>query len=120
MLENLLPDLVSKMDYIIEKLNKIDEEVQLYGHRLERLEKMDSIEHRVTVNQIDLSDIKEIVEKVADLQQRSLVDLSKHIANDLKHSSIKEEINLIHKRLDVQLNKIAKTEEAILLVGNKK
>ncbi|MDP4086814.1 MAG: hypothetical protein Q8934_19800 [Bacillota bacterium] len=118
-MDKALMDLSNKVDLIMEKINKIDEDLQYFGHRLDRLEKVDSIEHRVTVNQIDLTDIKEIVEKVADFQKKGVMDISNHIDNFLNHSSIKEEINLIHRRLDLQLNKIAKNEEAILIVGSR-
>jgi hypothetical protein len=117
--EKLLTDILNKINTIDEKINIMDEDLKIYGHRLERLEKMDSIEHRVTVNQIDLTDIKEIVEKVADFQRAELMDLSHIVNNYLNNAPLKEELNLIHKRLDVQLNKIAKNEEAILIVGSR-
>jgi hypothetical protein len=110
---------MNKINTIAEKINKIDEDLETYGHRLERLEKMDSIEHRVTVNQIDLTDIKAIVEKVADFQKDELIDLSRIVNSYLNMTPLKEELNLIHKRLDVQLTKIAKNEEAILIVGSR-
>jgi hypothetical protein len=117
--EKLLTDILNKINIIDEKINIMDEDLKFYGHRLERLEKMDSIEHRVTVNQIDLTDIKEIVEKVDDFQRAELMDLSRIVKNYLNNASLKEELSLIHKRLDVQLNKIAKNEEAILIVGSR-
>jgi regulator of replication initiation timing len=68
--------------------------------RLNRLEKVDSIEHRVAVNQIDLSDIKEALEEMKDQYTFSPHD----------------EFKTIHKRLDTHLIKIAKAEEEIILL----
>ncbi|AZU64890.1 hypothetical protein CHR53_07660 [Neobacillus mesonae] len=67
--------------------------------RLSRLEKVDSIEHRVTVNQIDLSDIKDSLHRMEETQK-----------NDIQH---------INRRLDSHLVKIAKAEEEILIFKNK-
>ncbi|MCL6571666.1 MAG: hypothetical protein K6T88_08265 [Bacillus sp. (in: Bacteria)] len=57
---------------------------------------MDSIEHRVAVNQIDLSDIKESLQRIED--------------------SHKSEIQQVNRRLDSHLIKIAKVEEDILII----
>lgn len=67
--------------------------------RLSRLEKMDSIEHRVEVNQIDLSDIKDSLQRIEE----------KH-SNELQH---------INRRLDSHLIKIAKLEEEMIISKNK-
>jgi hypothetical protein len=63
--------------------------------------------------------VKAIVEKVADFQKDELIDLSRIVNSYLNITPLKEELNLIHKRLDVQLTKIAKNEEAILIVGSR-
>ncbi|WML44893.1 hypothetical protein [Neobacillus sp. PS3-40] len=118
-MEKVLSEILEKVNSIDEKISDMEKDLKYYGERLERLEKMDSIEHRVTVNQIDLTDIKGIVENVSDFQREELKDLSRFINNYLKDFPVREEINLIHKRLDVQLNMIAKNEEALLIVGNK-
>ncbi|MDR4945816.1 hypothetical protein [Neobacillus cucumis] len=67
--------------------------------RLSRLEKMDSIEHRVEVNQIDLSDIKDSLQRIEDTHN-----------NDLLH---------INRRLDTHLVKIAKLEEEMIISKSK-
>jgi hypothetical protein len=67
--------------------------------RLSRLEKMDSIEHRVAVNQIDLSDIKESLQRIED--------------------SHNNEIHHINRRLDSHLIKIAKVEEDMIIIKSK-
>lgn len=71
--------------------------------RLARLEKVDSIEHRVAVNQIDLSDIKEVLE-----------EMKGNFA-----SNAGEEIKYIQKRLDSQLLMLAKAEEDIITLKSK-
>ncbi|WP_462408877.1 hypothetical protein [Neobacillus sp. Marseille-QA0830] len=81
---------------LIETFNKT---LEIIEKRLSRLEKVDSIEHRVAVNQIDLSDIKEALERIED--------------------SHRTEMEHIHRRLDSHLMKIAKTEEEILLLKSK-
>jgi hypothetical protein len=68
--------------------------------RLARLEKVDSIEHRVAVNQIDLSDIKETLEE--------LKENFTYNPND--------EFRTIHKRLDSHLIKIGRAEEDIIML----
>jgi predicted nucleic acid-binding Zn-ribbon protein len=67
--------------------------------RLARLEKVDSIEHRVAVNQIDLSDIKESLERIESKQ-----------GNDIQH---------LNRRLDSHLVKIARVEEEVLMLKSK-
>ncbi|MFD2443028.1 hypothetical protein ACFSO7_03435 [Bacillus sp. CGMCC 1.16607] len=71
--------------------------------RLSRLEKVDSIEHRVAVNQIDLSDIKEVLEGI---KENFLIDGGSEIKN-------------IHKRLDSHLIKLARAEEDIIILKTK-
>jgi tetrahydromethanopterin S-methyltransferase subunit G len=68
--------------------------------RLARLEKVDSIEHRVAVNQIDLSDIKDTLE---ELKENFTFN-----PND--------EFRTIHKRLDSHLIKIGRAEEEIIML----
>jgi tetrahydromethanopterin S-methyltransferase subunit G len=68
--------------------------------RLARLEKVDSIEHRVAVNQIDLSDIKD-----------SLEELKENFTFNPN-----DEFRTIHKRLDSHLIKIGRAEEDILML----
>lgn len=115
-MEELLKEILESLDTLHEKANRLDDAMQHYGQRLDRLEKMDSIEHRVEVNQIDLSDIKEIVEKVAEFQKEETQELSQFFKSHLNHAFFQEELNLIHKRLDLHLSKIAMNEEALLML----
>ncbi|MBS4212263.1 hypothetical protein BGM25_06520 [Bacillus sp. FJAT-29953] len=84
------------MKSLINTFNKTLENIE---KRLSRLEKMDSIEHRVAVNQIDLSDIKEVLERIEESQK-----------NDIQH---------INRRLDSHLIKIAKVEEETLILKSR-
>lgn len=77
--------------------------------RLVRLEKVDSIEHRVTVNQIDLNDIKELLQRVEDEKvkinlEQVILEIDKNLEKLSKY---------IGKRLDSQLLRIAKLEEEL-------
>ncbi|MBU8878697.1 hypothetical protein BGM26_06800 [Bacillus sp. FJAT-29790] len=118
-MEEILKQILEGMHDIKNQVAKIDQNIQTLEHRLARLEKMDSIEHRVEVNQIDLTDIKEIVEKMDTFQRGELMDFFQV----LKGTSIKklfhEELHQINQRLDAQLTKIAKNEEAILMIEGK-
>ncbi|GHH98592.1 hypothetical protein [Neobacillus kokaensis] len=80
-------------------INMFNETLENIEKRLSRLEKVDSIEHRVTVNQIDLSDIKDSLQRMEETQK-----------HDIQH---------INRRLDSHLVKIAKAEEEILILKNR-
>ncbi|MCM3567936.1 hypothetical protein [Neobacillus mesonae] len=91
-----LTENVNDIKSLIAAFNETLENIE---NRLSRLEKMDSIEHRVTVNQIDLSDIKESLERIEETH--------------------KSDIHHISRRLDSHLVKIAKAEEDILMLKDK-
>jgi hypothetical protein len=80
-------------------INTFNETLENIENRLSRLEKMDSIEHRVAVNQIDLSDIKDALQRIEDSNN-----------NDIQH---------INRRLDSHLIKIAKVEEDMIIIKTK-
>jgi predicted nucleic acid-binding Zn-ribbon protein len=95
--------MVKEFDKLTENVDDIKSLIQTFNETLEhiekrllRLEKMDSIEHRVEVNQIDLSDIKESLQRI-----------------EVSHNS---EIQHINRRLDSHLVKIAKVEEDMFIV----
>jgi chromosome segregation ATPase len=95
------------MDQLMKALEEIKTVILSYNDklgniekRLSRLEKVDSIEHRVAVNQIDLSDIKE-----------SLEELKGNITFNPN-----DEFKTIHKRLDSHLIKIGRAEEEIIIL----
>lgn len=115
-MEELLKQLIQNVQDIKENVARIDDSIHALEQRLFRLEKMDSIEHRVSVNQIDLSDIKEIVEKMEEFQREEVLPMAKQI----KEIHRSEDLHLIHKRLDAHLTKIAQNEEAILMLTENK
>ncbi|MFX3623511.1 MAG: hypothetical protein ACE3JP_05555 [Ectobacillus sp.] len=115
-MEELLQQLLNEMKDIKEQVSKIDHKFEDLSAKLENLEKMDSIEHRVTVNQIDLVDVKELVEKIESFQREELAEL---VTTNLQVANVKEEFKNVHRRLDAHLTKIAKNEEAILMIENR-
>jgi len=107
------------LETITENINEIKSLIQSFNktldnieHRLSRLEKMDSIEHRVEVNQIDLSDIKESLQRIEEVQEIVVKEVKDKPGN-------KEEIQHINRRLDSHLVKIAKAEEDIIILKTK-
>jgi predicted nucleic acid-binding Zn-ribbon protein len=98
--------MVKEFEKLTENVNDITSLIHTFNatlenieKRLSRFEKMDSIEHRVAVNQIDLSDIKESLQRIED-----------------SHNS---EIQHINRRLDSHLVKIAKVEEDMIIIKSK-
>ncbi|OCA84387.1 hypothetical protein A8F94_16935 [Bacillus sp. FJAT-27225] len=85
--------------------------------RLARLEKMDSIEHRVAVNQIDLSDIKDSLERIEERQTDEILKAVKEI-REATGGSAHEDIKHINRRLDSHLVKLAKAEEELIILRN--
>jgi chromosome segregation ATPase len=80
-------------------INTFNATLENIERRLSRLEKMDSIEHRVEVNQIDLSDIKDSLQRIED-----------------SHNSGIQQLN---RRVDSHLIKIAKVEEELIILKSK-
>src|SRR3954470_2280852 len=91
-----LPDNVNDIKSLIQTFNETLDHIE---KRLSRLEKMDSIEHRVEVNQIDLSDIKDSLQRIED-----------------SHNSGIQQLN---RRVDSHLIKIAKVEEELIILKSK-
>ncbi|HEY2421208.1 MAG TPA: hypothetical protein VGI04_07330 [Neobacillus sp.] len=98
-MEQKLENLPENTDDIKGLIRKFNETLANIENRLSRLEKMDSIEHRVAVNQIDLSDIKDALERIEEVQ-----------GNEIQH---------MNRRLDSHLVKIAKAEEEIIILKSK-
>jgi len=91
-----LPENELDLKRLIQTFNTTLETIE---KRLSRLEKMDSIEHRVEVNQIDLSDIKDSLQRIEESH-----------SNELQH---------VNRRLDSHLVKIAKLEEEMIISTKK-
>ncbi|MEH7254890.1 hypothetical protein V7111_22535 [Neobacillus niacini] len=104
-----LTDNISDIKSLIHSFNKTLENIE---NRLSRLEQMDRIEHRVEVNQIDLSDIKESLQRIEDVQSNVIKEIKKNSGNA-------EEVKHINRRLDSHLIKLAKAEEEIIILKNK-
>ncbi|MEH7492875.1 hypothetical protein [Neobacillus niacini] len=104
-----LTENISDIKTLINTFNKTLENIE---NRLSRLEQMDRIEHRVEVNQIDLSDIKESLQRIEDVQGNVVKQLEKTHGNG-------EEIKHINRRLDSHLIKLAKAEEDIIILKNR-
>ncbi|MEH7334316.1 hypothetical protein V7161_16850 [Neobacillus drentensis] len=94
-----LENLTENINDIKTLINKFNGTLDNIEKRLTRLEKVDSIEHRVAVNQIDLSDIKEALQRIEEAKS--------------------SEIQNINRRLDSHLVKIAKAEEEIIMIKSK-
>jgi hypothetical protein len=109
---NLLKGIESSID----SLNKRTESIE---KRLDRLEKVDSIEHRVTSNQIDITDIKDALERMEELQSAKIENMLKELMTqtEMKNNT---EFSTIHKRLDSHLLKLGRVEEEILIVQQEK
>jgi hypothetical protein len=100
----------------IEFLNKRTEGIE---KRLERLEKVDSIEHRVTSNQIDITDIKDALERMEEMQSAKIENALQIL---LEKAEVRNnaEFGIIHKRLDSHLLKLGRVEEEMLMVHQDK
>jgi len=117
-MEEMLQKILQEMHEIKKHVVEMGGKIEGLENRLEKLEKLDSIEHRVEVNQIDLSDIKEYIDRMDSYQKEEFHDLFQF----LKGTTVKifsEELLTINQRLDAHLTKIAKNEEAILMIGGK-
>jgi hypothetical protein len=114
-MDDLLQQLLKSVNEVNQNVNRIDQSIHHMEQRLARLEKMDSIEHRVTVNQIDLTDIKEVLGQMNNFQKEGIDSIVKLINKNIKNIILDEEIKKIHNRLDAHLTKIAQNEEAILI-----
>ncbi|WP_019155687.1 hypothetical protein [Robertmurraya massiliosenegalensis] len=104
---------------ITELLNQmnsnIDKKFAAIDERLSKLEKIDSIEHRVIVNQIDLTDIKDILFRLEGQPTEQWTSVMNEAITRLE-KAYQLHLQDVNKRLDSQLLKIAKTEEEILIL----
>jgi regulator of replication initiation timing len=109
-------NLLKSIENSIVSMNKRAEGIE---KRLERLEKVDSIEHRVTSNQIDITDIKDALERMEEMQSAKIENALKELLAkaEIKNNS---EFSMIHKRLDSHLLKLGRVEEEILMVQQDK
>lgn len=115
-----------KLDQLIETLVEVKGKIDLLANKVETLEtrlnglgKVDSIEHRVTSNQIDITDIKEALERMEEIQSEKVETMLKEVVQSFSQKSSRE-ISTIHKRLDSHLLKLGRVEEDILMLKEEK
>lgn len=112
-------ELENEMRNILEVLNEMNENINsklaTIESRVARLEKVDSIEHRVTVNQIDITDIKELLQKIEENPTKSFAEIIEQAITRFE-TTYQTHLELLNRRLDSQLLKIAKTEEEISML----
>lgn len=110
---------VSEMTQLLQLLNEINinvnSKLDSIETRLTTLEKVKSIEHRVAVNQIDLCDIKELLQKIEE-HPFEKVTLALEETFSKMQASYQKNFDVLSKRMDSQLLRIAKTEEEMLLI----
>ncbi|WP_059172872.1 hypothetical protein [Bacillus sp. FJAT-27445] len=111
---NKFQDAVNDIKKLIDSFGSTLENIE---KRLARLEKVDSIEHRVAVNQIDLSDIKESLLRIEERQTDEILKTVKEI-REATGGPAREEIRHINRRLDSHLVKLAKAEEELIIIRN--
>ncbi len=101
---------INELIKLLNQMNaNITTKLETIESRLARIEKMDSIEHYVSVNQIDLTDIKEILERI---EENKCLHGN---GADVIETSV-DFVGKLNKRLDTQLLRIAKVEEEIELL----
>lgn len=113
-MDHKLEKLSTNISDIKNLINTFNHTLENIENRLAQLEKVDSIEHRVAVNQIDLSDIKEALNRIEDVQANIVKEMS-----EMKSLESNEQIKYINRRLDSHLVKIAKAEEDIIILRTK-
>ena len=118
-MEGNTSEIVNLLKGIESSMETMNKRVDFIEKRLERLEKVDSIEHRVTSNQIDITDIKEALERMEEMQSAKIENALKELLNkaEIRYNA---EFSTIHRRLDSHLLKLGRVEEEILMVQQEK
>lgn len=111
---HLVEQTMKEIHNLLNTMNtKIMSKLDTIESRQARLEKVDSIEHRVSVNQIDLTDIKEALERIEEgdyfKAPRAPSNEPILMAADNDHHNISE-------RLDYLLQRVAKLEEEVTIL----
>jgi tetrahydromethanopterin S-methyltransferase subunit G len=109
----------NKIDQLLESFGEMKKLMDTLSEKVEtmekRLGKVDSIEHRVTSNQIDITDIKEALERMEEVQGIRMENALKEMTGDMDKKNLAE-FKTIHKRLDSHLLKLGRVEEDILIL----
>lgn len=118
-MEGNFSEIISLLKGIGNSIDSLHKRAEGIEKRLERLEKVDSIEHRVTSNQIDITDIKDALERMEEMQSAKIENALQEL---LAKAEVKNntEFSTIHKRLDSHLLKLGRVEEEILMVQQEK
>jgi hypothetical protein len=114
LMEKKLEKLSGNVDDVKKLINTFNHTLENIETRLEQFEKVDSIEHRVAVNQIDLSDIKDSLNRIEEVQSKLLTEVA-----EIKGLENNDHIKYINRRLDSHLIKIGKAEEEIIMLKNR-
>ena len=117
-MEQNLEKLSDSIDEIKTLINTFNTTLENIEKRLSHFEKMDSIEHRVEVNQIDLTDIKEALERIEGRHKDEVINIIRDSEKFIEQEKC-EQVKYIHSRLDSHLVKLAKVEEDILILKAK-
>jgi hypothetical protein len=118
-MEGNISEIVGMLKGIESSIESLNKRVDLIEKRFGRLEKVDSIEHRVTSNQIDITDIKEALERMEEMQSAKIESFLKELLAKAEARN-NTEFSTIHKRLDSHLLKLGRVEEEILMVQQEK
>jgi chromosome segregation ATPase len=110
-MEKKLEKLSNNVDDIRSLINTFNNTLVHIESRLDQFEKVDSIEHRVAVNQIDLSDIKDSLNRIEEVQSKLLAEIA-----EIKDLENHDHIKYINRRLDSHLVKLGKAEEEIIML----
>ena len=110
-----LSDSINEIKTLINTFNTTLENIE---KRLSHFEKMDSIEHRVEVNQIDLLDIKEALERIEGKHKDEVINIIRD-SEKITEQEKSEQIKYIHRRLDSHVVKLGKVEEDVLILKTK-
>ena len=114
-----LSEIVNILKGIESSIDSLNTRTENIEKRLDRLEKVDSIEHRVTSNQIDITDIKDALERMEETQSAKIENMLKELLSKVEMKN-NTEFSTIHKRLDSHLLKLGRVEEEILMVQQEK
>ncbi|AMX85240.1 hypothetical protein GS3922_06585 [Geobacillus subterraneus] len=115
------------METMKQDMDTMKQEVQAVKQKVDKLEKrMDKQEEELHWLKEQVKENTEMVKAVRDnqLEQRSIQDAMRHdtaaihgeIVDIRTQMATKEDISLIHQRLDYQISRIARTEEEIHLL----
>lgn len=114
-MDDKLDQVIDTLADIKKSMSVIEDKVASLEKRMNGLGKVDSIEHRVTSNQIDITDIKEALERMEEIQTQKVENILKEVIESLDKKNSRE-FHAVNRRLDSHLLKLGKVEEEILIL----